>query len=77
MFSSCGAAQTPAFLYSLTAVAFVKGFSRIECNLLLRKITEVAHSKCFVFSELSCLFFTSNSAVFVGEGEKIFLLPGA
>jgi len=30
----------------------------------------------FVFSALSCLFFTSNSAVFGGRGAKIFFAPG-
>jgi len=45
-----------------------------ERILLLRKITE---SKCFgfVFSALSCLFFTSNSAVFVGGDAKILPPP--
>jgi len=31
----------------------------------------------FVFSALLCLFFTSNFAIFVGGGAKIFSAPGA
>jgi len=29
-----------------------------------------------VFSAFSCLFYPSNSAVFVGEGAKIFFVHG-
>jgi len=70
--------QTPALLLSPIAIAFVQCVSSIERTLLLRKIREVTHSKCFgfVFSALSCLFFISNSTVFIGRGANIFFDPG-
>jgi len=42
------------------------------------KSTEVTNSKCnaYASSALMHLFFTSNFAVFVGEGAKIVLSPG-
>jgi len=42
------------------------------------KQTEVTNSKCIAFasSKPLRLFFTSNSAVFVGWGAKIVLSPG-
>jgi len=68
--------QTSTLLLSPTVVVCVKCVSSIE-HTLLRKITEGTHSKCFCFgfSALSCLFFTSNSAVFVGGCAKMFLAP--
>jgi len=68
----------PPLLLSLTAVVFVECVSSIE-RTLLQKITEVIHSKCFgfVYSVLSCLFFTANSAVFDGGNAKIYFAPGA
>jgi len=65
--------QIPALLLSPIAVVFVECVSSIE-RTLLRKTTEVTHPKCFgfVFSALSCLCFTSNSAIFVGGAQKYF-----
>jgi len=50
--------------------------SSVKRILLLRKITDITNSKfsAFASSALLHLFFTSNSAVFVGAGAKIFLL---
>jgi len=71
--------QTSTLLLSPTASAFVECVSSIERTLLLRKITEVTHPNCFgfIFSALSYLFFTSNSAVFVGGAVEIHFAPGA
>jgi len=49
----------------------------LERTLLLRKISVVTQNKCFgfAFSALSCLFFTSTSAIFVGGGVEVFFAP--
>jgi len=66
-----------ALLLSPTAIAFVEHVSSVGRTLLLRKITDVTHSKYFhfAFSALSSLLFTSNSAVFLMGGKNIFA-PG-
>jgi len=68
---------------SIVTFAYCCSFRRmrfsIEHILYYFEKTEVIHSKYFgfVFSALSCLFFTSNSALYIGRGVKIFFTPGA
>jgi len=66
--------HTPALLLSPTAVAFVKCVYSIERTLLLRKITDVTHCKCFgfVFSAFSCLFSHLKLCSFCWCEQKIF-----
>jgi len=70
--------QPPALLLSSTAIAFVECVSSIEHTLLLRKITEVTHSKCFgfVFPALLCLFFRFKLCSFWWWGRKSIFTSG-
>jgi len=67
--------KIPAFLFSLTAVAFIECVSSVE-RILLRKITAVTHSKYFgfVFSALSA-YFSLQTLPICWWGAKIFFAP--
>jgi len=66
--------HTPALLLLPTDIVLSNAFLSLKCTLLLQIITEETDSKCFdfAFTTLLRLFFTSNFAIFVAVGAKLF-----